>query len=377
MGIFKWRGRVSRKDFRRRFIEAMSLAAPQVRCTESTEDDLDFAIADIGDYQDIKVSLHRAYKEFEAAPEDFDEIFDSWYRSIRRLWQPPEPLNTANIVPMIKDRAWLGASRQPGEVIPERLSPDSMCYDDYNEELIVVYAVHADGFSYPSRADLLAEGVNPDEIRALALTNLRARTPERSIQRLGTAWSIAVGGNFEASLLVDEPLWSHEPFADAAELLVAVPERDFLVASTDTSVAAVWHLASVASHGERTRPYPISAQLLVRGPERFELLDAAVNDEHHPIPALDVIDIEAERAGVRRYVIVVAEPLAGDPRSVFRLYRKLDGYLRDIAATRPPVRTEIEVNIHAGSDPAYFPLLALQSEYVASRGATLIVERSS
>ena len=54
-------------------------------------------------------------------------------------------------------------------------------------------------------------------------------------------------------------------------------------------------------------------------------------DESHPIPKLDVIDIHARRrSGGSDLVIIVASALSADARSVFRLFRKLDSYLREI-----------------------------------------------
>jgi uncharacterized protein YtpQ (UPF0354 family) len=378
MGIFKWRGRISRKDFRRRFVDAVQAAAPACRCEESPDDELDVRIEGLGEYKDVNVSLNRAYAEFEKDPGQCDEILARWVRSIDDLWLPPEPIHSSNIVPMIKDRAWLAAQMAPGEDIPPRDSASAFWIDDYNDELVVVYAEHNKRFSYPPRSDFVAAGVVPEKIRELSLVNLRARTPNREIHNVNGAWMISVGGNFEASLLIDESLWSDPRFSESDTLLVSVPERDGIFACTDDSVSAVWNLATMASHGVRTQPYPITARLFVRTGERFELLDPLDEDDEHPIPALRVIDISARaKDGTARYVIVVATPLARDPRSVFRLFRKLDGYLGHIESKKQEgASSEIEINIHRGSDPAIFALLAILPGYVASRGARLVVERS-
>jgi hypothetical protein len=377
MGIFKWRGRVSRRDFRRKFIDAVQAAAPAIRCVERPEDDLDVQIEGAGDYKEVKVSLHRAYAEFEKDPKECDEILARWVRSIDHLWLPPEPLDPRNIVPMIKDRSWLAAQMAPGQDVPPRDSAESFWMDDYNEELIVVYAEHNKRFSYPPRSDFLAAGVAAEGIRELSLANLRARTPNREIHNVNGAWMITVGGNFEASLLIDESLWSDPRFSESDTLLVSVPERDGIFACTDDSVSTVWNLATMASHGVRTQPYPITSRLFVRVGSRFELLDLQDDDDEHPIPALRVVDISMlAKDGTPRYVIVIATPLSKDPRSVFRLFRKVDGYLGHIESKKEGSSTEIEINIHRGSDPAIFALLAILPEYVASRGARLIVERS-
>lgn len=378
MGIFKWRGRISRADFRRRYIDAVLAAAPALQCTEGPDDDLDVRIEGAGEYTDVRVSLERAYAEFEKDPGDCDEILARWVRTIDHLWLPPEPLDLRNIVPMIKDRSWLDVQVAPGREMPPRDSVDSLWIDDYNEELIVVYAEHNKGFSYPPRSYFLAAGVRPEQIRELALANIRARTQDREIGAINGAWMVTAGGNFEASLLLDDELWADPKFSEGATLLVSVPERDGIFACTDDSVSAVWNLATMASHGVRTQPYPITGRLFVRAGNRFELLDLNDDDDDHPIPALGVVDISARlKDGTARYVIVIATPLAKDPRSVFRLFRKLDGYLGLIESKKEPgPMSEIEINIHRGSDPAIFALLAVLPAYVSSRGARLIVERS-
>jgi hypothetical protein len=370
MGIFKWRGRIARADFRRRFIDAVLAAAPALQCTAGPDDDLDVRIEGAGEFTDVRVSLERAYAEFEKDPGDCEEILARWVRSIDHLWLPPAPLDLKNIVPMIKDRSWLAVQAGPGE--------DSFWADDYNEELVVVYAEHHKRFSYPPRSYFLAAGVRPEQIRELALQNLRERTPDREIGAINGAWMITAGGNFEASLLLDEDLWNDPKFSESGTLLVSVPERDGIFACTDDSVAAVWNLAIMASHGVRTQPYPITSRLFVRTGTHFELLDLEDDDDEHPIPSLGVVDISMRaKDGTARYVIVVATPLAKDPRSVFRLFRKLDGYLGLIDGKKEPgPMSEIEINIHRGSDPAIFALLAVLPAYVSSRGARLIVERS-
>lgn len=369
MGIFNWRGRTSEKNFRKRFRECLEREAPQLRFIESAENDLDLAVENAIGCKSATISLHRAYEDYKADPQAFDELFERWKGSLQHLWTPAPALEPSNLVPMVKEKSWLKSNYPPGHT-------DDCWHEELNEDLVVLYANHAGGFGYPSRSEWEAAGVDPAQVRNLALKNLRARTPERRVTRFNQVLSVSVGGNFEASLITDPSVWEAEVFNSSQDLLVAVPERDMLFASTDISVSVVWELASIAAHHSRAGRYGICSQLFVREDGRFRSLNDAVVDDGHPIPALDLLDVVAESDKRHRFAIIIATPLAPDARSAFRLFRKVDGYLNHIKATcQPGLKAEIVVNIHPESNAGYFALLASQGEYVASRGAELIVER--
>lgn len=51
-------------------------------------------------------------------------------------------------------------------------------------------------------------------------------------------------------------------------------------------------------------------------------------DDEHPIPNLDVVDINTVKTnGGSDLFVIVATPLADDPRSLKRLLRKIERYL--------------------------------------------------
>ena len=45
MGIFKWRGRVSKKEFRNQFVEKLQQESPPLQCTLSDTDELEVTVA--------------------------------------------------------------------------------------------------------------------------------------------------------------------------------------------------------------------------------------------------------------------------------------------------------------------------------------------
>jgi hypothetical protein len=113
-------------------------------------------------------------------------------------------------------------------------------------------------------------------------------------------------------------------------------------------------------------------------------LDPSPLDDSHPIPSLQVIDIHAvKKSGGSDLVVVVASPLEADARSIFRLMKKLDGYLQEInsdgyrneCGAPSPGATSIIVRLHPRSDPAVEEVLAAAVSWAEARNASLRVEK--
>ena len=112
-------------------------------------------------------------------------------------------------------------------------------------------------------------------------------------------------------------------------------------------------------------------------------LDPEPGDDSHPIPNLAVIDIVGKRRdGGVDLVIIIASPLSADARSIFRLSRKLDGYLQEINSDTwrqeypdaTAESTQIIVKWHPDSDPVIPRLLSAYGDWMKSQGAVLVIE---
>ena len=277
-------------------------------------------------------------------------------------------LDASALVPLIKSREWvrdrLFAVQEAGAPAPTT----DPWIEDYNEQLVVVYAEYASAFRYCRRSDVAACGIPLEHLRPRALQNLKERTPARSVTSRAPVYFINVGGHLEASMLLLEEFWSDKRLRTEGAMLVAVPDRDSLAVAMSSLPGTVWEFARVTAQAHRTQPFPISPLLFTRTAEgAFTAIDSGLNDDSHPIPNLDVIDaFGVKNDGGATLALVIATPLDASPRSVFRLFKKVEGYLAYIASEAfraecgppSPENTAIRVRIHRESAPEIFDLLA-------------------
>lgn len=106
-------------------------------------------------------------------------------------------------------------------------------------------------------------------------------------------------------------------------------------------------------------------------------------DNDHPIPNLDVVDVNTvKKGGGSDLFIVVATPLSGDQRSLERLLRKVERYLEFMRTEEflaesgipSPGNTNIIVKLHQHSDRAAFELLDRSKPWVMDNGANLVID---
>jgi uncharacterized protein YtpQ (UPF0354 family) len=377
MGILFWRGRTSKRHFRDRFIATVRELRPLVEIRVTG--DLEIELVEPGSGERRDIWLGRAYKEFERDPQRADEIIGRHLGSIRDSQERSSASLADAIVPLIKDRNWVESQRSAiAKISPE--APFDMWIEDYNDELVVAYAEFRASLRFVTRKDVAASGKSYDELRVIALENLRRRTHQRTVHGDSQPYLVAVGGNLEASVILDDHLWTSGLVEVTGELLIGIPDRDSLLVTGVTEPGDVFRLASAVDSLYRSEPYPITHQLFARSADRFQPLDPAAIDDQHPIPNLDVIDVHAiKKGGGSTLAVIVASPLSHDPRSIYRLFRKLNGYLTYIAspehvrASGPPTPalTEIEVSIHPDSAPEVIDLLESLQSWVESGKASL------
>lgn len=139
---------------------------------------------------------------------------------------PPAGLDQSRILPLIKDREWVADVTRTAV---SRGAPFAPLYDDFNAELVIVYAE-----DQPQRTRFLDEKevkMDKASLRKLAIANLRKSLPKIEMRDLGPVAFLSAGGDYDASLLLLDDIWSDGQIKRKGETLVAIPGHDTLLIS--------------------------------------------------------------------------------------------------------------------------------------------------
>jgi len=103
-----------------------------------------------------------------------------------------------------------------------------------------------DTFSYLQARDLRESGIGEEELHRQAVANLAALAEGNvTVEEVGPVWTLSLEGNFEASLLLIDDLWTRGLREYAEDPVVAIPSRDVLAFCDADSVAGLAELHAV------------------------------------------------------------------------------------------------------------------------------------
>jgi uncharacterized protein YtpQ (UPF0354 family) len=190
--------------------------------------------------------LAKAYKSYEREPQHLDDIVQAQVSALMEAGGDANglpKLDRTRIVPVIKERQWFEAMQRRGR---EQTPPQELVAEPLNSELVVVYAENRLGALriLSSRDDV----GDRTRLRDAALTNLSRLLPKIEI-RPGSdgVLLISAGGEFDASLLLADNLWSGGQVKVDGDIVVAVPAKDVLIATGSHNVPGLARLRAAAA----------------------------------------------------------------------------------------------------------------------------------
>jgi hypothetical protein len=177
------------------------------------------------------LALGSGYLHYLADPGALTEVLETFVR----LAIFPEHLQTArveSIVPLIHAKHVMETYE-----VSEAL----------NDDLVVAYAVcYPGGLLYLRDEHLLELNLPKENLRSLAVSNLRRMVTDIQIAGESPLFSLQTGYTFDASLLLLDELWDKEKLGIAGEIVVSVPTSGMLLVADSYSQPAMDLLCEAA-----------------------------------------------------------------------------------------------------------------------------------
>lgn len=230
--------------------------------------DLELRVTD-GAGKELNFFLHNAYDEYVQAPDRLQEIVVRHAESLRESSDLEAAIDRAQIVPILKDRAWIAETTQ---AVQERGAPQPAEYvsEEYNEQLVILYAEdRPKNIRYLTPGNLAELGIAREELRALAVTNLRRILPGVETHAGPLVSRITAGGNYEACLLLLDNVWTDGSIAVAGDPVVAIPTRDLLLVTGTKTPGGIAKLRELASKSIAEGAYRLTDGLFVYRDGKF------------------------------------------------------------------------------------------------------------
>jgi uncharacterized protein YtpQ (UPF0354 family) len=253
--------------FAEEMARALRTALPAATVTITR--DLELVITTPG--RNANVDLSNPYRDYTRDPQRLGVIVQTFVKAL----SAPLPaaagtsatLDRTRIVPVIKDKQWLTETQNGLRAQGTQNVPD-FAVERFNTELVIAYAQDEPGRTrYLTTAELAGE--ERAALRSRAVDNLKRLLPKIELQQGPQLSVITAGGDYEASLLLVDELWSGGQIKVDGDIVVAIPARDMLFITGSRNRAGLKALRELAAKAVAEEPHPLTATLFVYRNGRF------------------------------------------------------------------------------------------------------------
>ncbi len=215
--------------------------------------------------QEHQVFLDNAYKEYGLDPDNKAGIISKHIASLlETLIQKENKIVRTQIVPVIKDKAWANEIQASLEARGAKGVKLSQVFEPYNTDLIIVYAEDSGkNIRYFSDNDLKDLGIKREELRSVAVENLRRILPQIELRGGPDVFMMTAGGDYEASLLLLDSIWQSDQIKVNGETVVAIPARDTLLITGSKNKEGIRIVRATATKLATDAPYRLTTTLFV------------------------------------------------------------------------------------------------------------------
>jgi uncharacterized protein YtpQ (UPF0354 family) len=227
--------------------------------------------------EQITTDLHNAYETYLRAPERRDEVIRAYIGVLVEgvtFGDAKTALDRTRIVPVLKPQRWVDGARQAQRNAKADTKVDpkpEILTDPFNSELAIVYAEdRPQSLRYLMTTDDVGDRA---QLRDLALGNLNRMLPKIEMrQGADHIFLIEAGGNYEASLLLADGIWSSGQIAVDGDIVAAVPDRSALLVTGSRNRDGVARLRKMAAE-LAIGPYALTPSLFVYRDGKFVKFD--------------------------------------------------------------------------------------------------------
>ena len=194
--------------------------------------------------------------------EDRMELIELYIRNAARLGTEAAGPDRNRVVPVIKDSRFVELTNLDAEIANRKadLLKEHLCGD-----LWVVYCEDQnERITTLKRNSITALGISENELRQLAVENLRTILPPAQCHGSGPWYLLTAGADYVASLLLFDRIWDQTAKMVDGDLVATVPTRDVLMFTGSNSIEGIAEIRKRSSEICNTGPHAISDTLIVR-----------------------------------------------------------------------------------------------------------------
>jgi len=177
----------------------------------------------------ITIASDNAFRLYENSPDSLNSIINTYVLADLDCFTQHSQLDLNNVVPIIKSREYVENWQAKTSKIGAN-GTSAPVIEKYNDQLIIAYAVDKKkSITFLTQNDLASLGVSLDSLRGIAINNLNRILDEVKINGENGNFIITAGGNYEASLILDEMLFTKENIKVKGDFVIGIPNRDILL----------------------------------------------------------------------------------------------------------------------------------------------------
>ena len=217
---------------------------------------------------DLKLTIKETdglVRNIQLDPQRFDDLVATFSAIFSQSASKEAGLDRTRIIPVIKDRQWLDELHN---TLKAKGFAQQHLADRFNDELVIVYAQDD-----PNRMRYLTTqedfGLSRAELRSLAIANLKRVLPKIEMGRVGDVALMSAGGNYEASLLLIDDIWSSGQIQVNGDIVVAIPTRDTLLVTGSRSRSGLKLVRELTAKFKAQGPYELTDTLFRYRDGRF------------------------------------------------------------------------------------------------------------